>query len=186
LRARRILVATAIAAFVSVSDGSSDTATAAPTSTAGARASAAAKIGPSLVRISVSTGRGVRTGSGLVVRADGYLLTGAALVSGLNHAAALCVTLADGRQPIAHLVGIDELVGLAVLRVAGVGDLVPATFADTAKSTSEPRPVAARSGMAQLDHAGKVAGVYATPSGGSAIPAEQAIRTAVELIAARR
>lgn len=185
-RARRVLIATAIAAFVGVGDGASDVAAATPISSASTRASAVAKIEASLVRITVTAGRGSRAGSGLIVRADGYVLTSAALVSELAGAARVQVTTTDGRQVVARVVGIDEVLGLAVLHVVGLGELVPASFADASRLTAEQALATVRTGMALLDGGGKVVGVYATPFADRVVPADQAVRIAVELIASTR
>lgn len=117
---------------------------------------------------------------------DGYILTSAVLVSGLDHAARIHVTVPDGRRASARLVGIDDSGGLAVLHVSGLGDLVPATFADVGGVTVEQSGTTVRSGMALLDLRAKVVGVYATSSAGSVIPADQAVRAVVEIIASTR
>lgn len=68
---------------------------------------------------------GQSEGTGVVFRADGYLLTNASAVS---DAQTLTVRLSGGRSLSAQCVGIDEASDLAVLKVDATG-LIPAEFA---------------------------------------------------------
>jgi putative serine protease PepD len=86
---------------------------------------------PSVARVDI-TGRGTGSGSAVVYRADGYLLTNAHVVAG---AADIRVTLPDGTVATAELVGADTASDLAVIRidlrqVAGVSELPVPAFAD--------------------------------------------------------
>lgn len=74
----------------------------------------AAKTAAAVVSVSARVGGASRRGSGLVVRADGLLVTSAALVDG---ASAVTVTWGSGRMLPGRLLGTDDLTGLAVLRV---------------------------------------------------------------------
>ena len=65
-------------------------------------------------------------GSGVVVRADGYVLTNHHVVDAAD---AIEVALADGRRGAAKLVGADPESDLAVLRL-DISDLSPITFGD--------------------------------------------------------
>ncbi len=69
-----------------------------------------------VARVEVRTAEGTRSGSAVVIRADGALLTSARLVDG---AVRVTVTLADGRALAASVVGRDPGTGVAVMRVPG-------------------------------------------------------------------
>jgi len=68
-------------------------------------------------------------GTGIVVDATGRVLTNAHVVA---HATAITVTIPGRGTHTAAVVGIDAAGDLAVLQVAGVSGLTPATFADSA------------------------------------------------------
>lgn len=55
-----------------------------------------------------------QTGSGFVVRSDGYILTNAHVVKGAKR---VTVTMNDGRNLVATIVGIDNFSDLAVLKI---------------------------------------------------------------------
>lgn len=69
----------------------------------------------------------VGQGSGVVVTADGYILTNHHVIAGSKD---LKVVLSDGRELDARVVGSDELTDIAVLKVDGE-TLRPAQFADS-------------------------------------------------------
>jgi putative serine protease PepD len=99
---------------------------------------AAATIGPSVVTVEV-TGQvgspfgGVTsqsdTGSGVVIRAEGYVLTNNHVVAAAVDGGSVHVTLSDGRTVPATIVGTDASADLAVLKLNGVSGLTAATFA---------------------------------------------------------
>jgi serine protease Do len=66
-------------------------------------------------------------GSGVIVRADGHILTNYHVV---ENAVKVEVTLANGRQYDAEVVGTDEETDLAVIRI-DTDNLQPATFTDS-------------------------------------------------------
>jgi serine protease Do len=69
-------------------------------------------------------------GSGVVVSADGYILTNTHVIG--NSSASIRVTLEDGRERPARLIGIDEVSDLAVIKVEATGlDTIP--WGDSAK-----------------------------------------------------
>ena len=95
----------------------------------------AAKASPSVVTISVSSDSAGGTGSGVVLTADGYVLTNTHVVT-LDGAASdptVSVKTNDGRLLTATIVGTDPISDLAVIKIDGVDDLQPAEFADSSK-----------------------------------------------------
>lgn len=97
------------------------------TSTADVSAIAAAVL-PSVVQVNVTTDQGEGVGSGVVLTADGRILTNNHVVAGARQ---VSVTLADGRTADTEVIGTDPDSDLAVLRAEGVSGLTPATFADS-------------------------------------------------------
>ncbi|MBT0992783.1 trypsin-like peptidase domain-containing protein [Cellulomonas sp. DKR-3] len=212
----------------------------APTGDVVSVAAIAASVLPSVVSIEATDDAGVATGSGFVLRQDGYLLTNSHVVAGADGAdGELVVTFADGRELPATIVGRTVEYDLAVIKVDAEG-LVPLALGDSdAVRVGDPvvaigaplglagtvttgivsamnRPVSAgdqtdtafinaiqtdaainpgNSGGPLVDANGKVVGInsaIAQPPGqstaggsiglGFAIPAEQARRTATQLI----
>ena len=82
------------------------------------------KVIHSVVSISCSNGS---TGTGVILSADGYIVTNCHVVEG---AQSVQVLLTDGRQILAELVGKDGVSDLAVLRIAAQ-DLQPAQLGDS-------------------------------------------------------
>ena len=117
---------------------------AARTTVTGTPESAAATVGPSVVTIAVTGtqtttspfGQAAQqrvsgTGSGIVLRADGYVLTNNHVVSAAVDGGTVDVTFSDGTSAPAKIVGTDPSSDLAVIKVTGVSDLTPATFGDS-------------------------------------------------------
>lgn len=80
----------------------------------------------SVVSVICNLENGTATGCGVIISEKGYLVTNAYILRG---AAALSVTLADGRQIPAKIVGTDAISDLAVLHVEADG-LQAAQFGD--------------------------------------------------------
>ena len=97
--------------------------------TDGTVAAAAAKIQPSVVTISVSGAQESGTGTGVIIRSDGYILTNNHVVSVAANGGSIQVLTDDGRQATAKIVGTDEPDDLAVIKVDGLSNLTAATFA---------------------------------------------------------
>ena len=74
-----------------------------------------AKVLPSLVRVDTSTASGTVSGTGIVFRTDGYILTTAENVHGAKR---ITVQLSDGTIVPAKLLGSDASSDVAVLRIA--------------------------------------------------------------------
>jgi putative serine protease PepD len=108
------------------------TSAAAPSPTLdGTVSAAAAKIEPSLVTIAVQASNGSGIGSGMVLDKDGHILTNNHVVAGAGNGSTITVTFHDGTTATAKVIGTSELNDLAVIKVDGVKDLNPITFANS-------------------------------------------------------
>jgi putative serine protease PepD len=97
----------------------------------GTVAAAAAKIQPSVVTISVAAGNSSGVGSGVVLDADGHILTNNHVVEGAGSSGTVTVTFANGSTAEAQVVGTSASNDLAVIKVPASSDLVPATFGES-------------------------------------------------------
>jgi putative serine protease PepD len=79
-----------------------------------------------VVEVNVANGSGQGTGSGVVMRSDGYVLTNAHVVDGAD---SVTLTFSTGERLPARVVGTDAATDVAVLKVDR-GGLAVATFAD--------------------------------------------------------
>jgi putative serine protease PepD len=122
-------------AYALLGDGSpTTTLTSSPSTPAAAAepgtvAGAAAIATPSTVDIRVSTAQGTAEGSGVVLTADGAVLTNNHVVAGGT--GEITVTLADGSEHAATVVGTAPSYDLAVIRLQGVSGLTPATLGNS-------------------------------------------------------
>ncbi|MCI6228263.1 MAG: trypsin-like peptidase domain-containing protein [Clostridiales bacterium] len=82
---------------------------------------------PSVVSITCQGRRSASSGTGVVLSADGYIVTNAHVV---ENAYTYSVQLTDDRSFSARLVGCDDISDLAVLRI-DCTDLTPAQFGDS-------------------------------------------------------
>jgi putative serine protease PepD len=96
----------------------------------GSVSAAAAKIRPSVVTIDVASSSEADTGSGVIIRADGYILTNNHVVATAAGGGSIVVTLADGRRAAGTIVGTDKSDDLAVVRV-NLPSLRAASFASS-------------------------------------------------------
>jgi len=74
-------------------------------------------IRPSIVQIDVETDGAKASGSGVLFKTDGHILTNQHVVAG---ARTISVVLADGRERTAKLVGVDEDTDIAVVKIDGI------------------------------------------------------------------
>lgn len=118
------------------------TATAPQTATAGTAQAAAATISPSVVTIAVTGqtagtangggGQVSDTGSGIVLRADGYIVTNNHVIAAAASGGTVNVTFSDGSTLPAKIVGTDATSDLGVIKVDKTG-LTAAGLADSDK-----------------------------------------------------
>jgi len=88
-------------------------------------AKAAAAVEPSVVSVVVESARQSGEGSGVILTADGYILTNNHVVEGAD---AVRVEFADGRTAAATVVGTDSSADVAVIKAVGASGLTPATL----------------------------------------------------------
>lgn len=98
----------------------------------------AEQVSPSVVRIDTrtssgqgtgtGTGAGTSTGSGIVVTADGQIVTNNHVVNGATE---IQVTLSDGKKYSAKIVGTDPDKDLALIALEGASGLKPAVLGDS-------------------------------------------------------
>jgi putative serine protease PepD len=98
---------------------------------------AAAKAAPSVVKLETAAGPQAVEGSGVVLSADGLILTNNHVVStagsrGAAPASATLATFADGRAAPFTVVGADATTDVAVVRVQGISGLRPITMGSSA------------------------------------------------------
>lgn len=94
---------------------------ASPDRPAGSIAALAAKLTPSVVAIEVEGWQGSGTGSGFIIRSDGYILTNHHVVSGVGTNPKIQVVFADGSKVNGTVVGSNTAYDLAVVKVDRTG-----------------------------------------------------------------
>jgi S1-C subfamily serine protease len=110
------------------------------------------RVEPAVVSISANIpvgrfGRGTAAGTGMVITADGDVLTNAHVVSGADQ---IQVTIPNQGSHSAHLLGIDETNDVAVIKIDGVKDLPTVTLGST-KAMQVGDPVIAVGNALALD-----------------------------------
>jgi putative serine protease PepD len=157
--------------------------------------SAASIIGPSVVTVEVTgqasngfggSTRSSGTGSGVIIRAEGYILTNNHVVSAAVGGGSVHVTLSDGRTLPATIVGTDASTDLAVLKVSGASGLKAATFArsEALKVGQAVLAVGAPLGLANTVTQGIVSTLHRPVRTGEAGASAQAVIDAVQTDAA--
>jgi putative serine protease PepD len=95
-------------------------------------ATVASRILPSVVSIQVKLGASGDTGSGIVLSRTGYILTNNHVIAATRQGGTLTVILPDKSRVHAAVVGAtDSVDDIAVLKVSGVSDLMPAALGDS-------------------------------------------------------
>jgi putative serine protease PepD len=90
-------------------------------------AGVATAVQPSVVDITTGTGEG----SGVVISADGFILTNNHVIEGLRGGGSVDVTFNNGKTAKATIVGTDPPGDLALIKAQGVSGLTPAKFGDS-------------------------------------------------------
>lgn len=85
----------------------------------------AAHLRPSLVELLVDTNGTSGTGSGVIFRSDGYILTNSHVIDGAQSVVAL---LSDGHRVVCQLVGSDRATDIAVVKLQGTRSQTVATL----------------------------------------------------------
>lgn len=88
----------------------------------------AENVSPSVVRIDTRTGSGQGTGSGIVITADGEIVTNNHVVDGASQ---IQVTMSDGKKYSAKVVGTDPDKDLALIKLEGASGLKPASLGNS-------------------------------------------------------
>src|SRR5690349_9342918 len=88
-------------------------------------AAVAAKVSPSIVTVLIDSADESALGSGVVLSADGLILTNNHVISS---GGTVSVRLADGRTLPARVVAADSTHDLALVQATGASGLTPATF----------------------------------------------------------
>ena len=91
---------------------------------------AIAKIEPSVVELEVTTAQGEQIGSGVIIDAQGDIVTNNHVVSG---AQSITVVLSNGSTEQGQLIGTSASNDLAVVRIAPYAHMVVAQFGDSSK-----------------------------------------------------
>ncbi|QQC90118.1 S1C family serine protease [Streptomyces alfalfae] len=109
--------------------GSSATSTdVVPTSQRGTVSGVAQAVSPSIVEISATTGQGKSTGSGVIIKSDGEIITNNHVISG---ASSITVRTDDGKTYDAEVVGTDSKKDLALIQLKDASGLKAATLGDS-------------------------------------------------------
>ena len=86
------------------------------------------KVSPSVVSVIATLSNGTGSGSGVIMSADGYIITNDHVVA---DAQSVSVQLSDGTQMDAQIIGTDEQTDLAVIKVELESELTPAEFGNS-------------------------------------------------------
>ncbi|MFE5795935.1 S1C family serine protease [Streptomyces sp. NPDC056503] len=99
-------------------------------SSTGTVAGVAQAVSPSIVEISASSTSGKSTGSGVIITADGEIVTNNHVISGASE---ITVQTSDGKSYRAEVVGKDPDKDLALIKLGNASGLKAATLGDSSK-----------------------------------------------------
>lgn len=88
----------------------------------------AADVLPSVVKLDVEGQEGAGSGSGVVLTADGEILTNDHVASLAGDGGSITVSFDDGTEAPAEVIGTDPLTDTALIKAQGVDGLTPATL----------------------------------------------------------
>ncbi len=94
--------------------------------------SVAQKVLPSVVKIDVTGNGEAGSGSGIILTADGTILTNNHVVEVAGEGGTIKVSFSDGTSADAEILGTDPLTDTAVIQAQDVTDLTPATIGKSA------------------------------------------------------
>jgi putative serine protease PepD len=94
----------------------------------GTVASVVKAVDPSVVEINATTSQGKATGSGIIITANGQIVTNNHVIAGADQ---ISVTYTNGKTATASLVGADPKKDLALIKVQGASGLPAATLGDS-------------------------------------------------------
>ncbi|MFI2348745.1 S1C family serine protease [Streptomyces sp. NPDC019443] len=112
------------------SSGTGVTGTNVSRSSTGTVSGVAQAVSPSIVEISATSSAGQSTGSGVIITADGEVITNNHVVSGAD---TVKVRLSDGKTYTAKVVGTDPDKDLALIKLEGASGLKAASLGDSSK-----------------------------------------------------
>ncbi|MBB5117926.1 trypsin-like serine protease [Streptomyces eurocidicus] len=117
-----------------LTDGSGGSSHSTPVQNASSKSSGVSAVAkavmPSIVEIKAATASGQSTGSGVVITADGEIVTNNHVVAGAD---TVKVSFSDGSTKDAKVVGTDPDKDLALIKVQGASGLTPAALGDSGK-----------------------------------------------------
>ncbi len=115
-----------------VSSLSAPPVTAAASKNLGPVSQVAAAVLPSVVSITVLTGQGGDTGSGVILSANGDIVTNNHVIAAANGSGGtIWVTFSNGKRVQAKVLGADPVTDIAVIQAAGVSGLKPAALGNS-------------------------------------------------------
>ncbi|MBO1419652.1 S1C family serine protease, partial [Streptomyces sp. FH025] len=91
----------------------------------------AAAVSPSTVQITVKSGNGTATGTGVVLDTDGRILTNFHVIDTAAGGGQITVTFKDGSTAPATVTGTDKSLDVAVITATGAKNLTPAVLGDS-------------------------------------------------------